>query len=142
MACAMTNQIVVVVAVALLAADSRVLMQRRRLGRQHGGLWEFPGGKVEPGENPRLAAIREIDEELSIRLRAEDLSPVGFAMPAADEAPGPVILLFSCARWEGEPACLDAEEIGWVPCDSLSVLAMPPLDYPLAEALLRVVAPR
>ena len=129
-----------VVAVALLGADGRVLMQRRRAERQHGGLWEFPGGKVEPGESLTAAATREIAEELGVHLRAEALEPVGFASPAAPDSVGPVILLYACTQWDGEPVCLDAEEIGWFASDALPALAMPPLDYPLAQALQRMLA--
>ena len=129
-----------VVAVALIGPDGRVLMQRRRLGRQHGGLWEFPGGKVEPGETLPSAAAREIAEELGVTLGAEMLEPVGFAVCTAVDAAGPVILLFACTAWQGEPVCLDGEEIGWFAPEEVPTLAMPPLDYPLADALLRMHA--
>ena len=130
----------VVVAVALMGADGRVLMQRRRLTRQHGGMWEFPGGKVEAGESLTAAACREISEELGVTLRPEALEPVGFAAPSGLESYGPVILLFSCDQWAGDAACLDAEEIGWFAPKDVPALNMPPLDYPLARALLRTVA--
>jgi 8-oxo-dGTP diphosphatase len=136
------------VAVALVAADRRVLMQRRRLDRAHGGLWEFPGGKIEAGESPELAASREIREELGVELDQSALHAVSFAsasairpMPAlALQAPpvprqSQVILLYACRLWQGEPSCLDAEEIAWFALDRLEQLAMPPLDYPLARAL-------
>ena len=129
-----------VVAVALMRADGQVLMQRRRLGRQHGGLWEFPGGKLEVGETVVMAAVREISEELGLHLLAENLLPVGFAAPHAPHAPGPVILLYACGQWQGEPQCLDGEEFGWFCPDTLADLAMPPLDYPLAQALRRYLA--
>ena len=129
-----------VVAVALMRGDGRVLMQRRRLGRQHGGLWEFPGGKVEAGESLTQAAAREIAEELGVAVLPEALAPVGFAVNRTTDSPGPVILLFACEKWSGDPSCLDAEEIGWFPPDALADLAMPPLDYPLAQALLGMVS--
>lgn len=137
----MTEKLMLVVAVALIGADGRVLMQRRRLGRAHGGLWEFPGGKIEPGETAEGAAAREIAEELGLVIRAESLRPVGFASepaPRDDGQRAPLILLFRCADWAGEPLCLDAEEIAWVAPEALAALAMPPLDYPLARALLRM----
>jgi len=127
-----------VVAVALIRPDGQVLMQKRRRGAEHSGLWEFPGGKVECGETPESALIREIDEELGIRLDVAALAPVGFAsdpaQPPAARQPH-VILLYSCRHWHGEPACLDAEAIGWFALDALKQLAMPPLDIPLAAAL-------
>jgi 8-oxo-dGTP diphosphatase len=128
-----------VVAVALVGVDGSVLMQRRRLGRAHGGLWEFPGGKIEPGEIAEEAAVREIAEELGLAIRASSLRPVGFASdPGVAGKPSPLILLFRCDDWAGEPQCLDAEEIAWVAPQALAGLAMPPLDYPLARALLRM----
>jgi 8-oxo-dGTP diphosphatase len=129
---------VLVVAVALIGRDGRILLQRRRLTAEHGGLWEFPGGKVEPGETPQIAALREIEEELGVLLDLPALTPLFFASDA--EAPSPpgrayVILLYTCRAWQGVPECRDGEEIGWFTPDELPALAMPPLDYPLAAAL-------
>jgi len=134
----MADEIMLVVAVALIGKDGRVLMQRRALSRAHGGLWEFPGGKVEPGETAHGAAVREIAEELGVVLGVEALEPVSFAghpLPGADGTAAPLILLFACRQWLGEPRCLDGEEIGWFAPENISALAMPPLDYPLALAL-------
>lgn len=128
-----------VVAAALIAGDGRVLMQRRRLTSEHGGLWEFPGGKLEPGESPESALVREIDEELGIALDRDALVPLAFASGPVGEAagrPALVILLYSCRDWAGAPACHDGEEIRWFALDALTGLAMPPLDYPLAKALI------
>lgn len=125
-----------VAAAALIAEDGRVLMQRRRLAAEHGGLWEFPGGKLEPGESPESALLREIDEELGIALDRGALAPLAFASGGegpAEARPGLVILLYSCRDWRGEPQCREGEEIRWVAPDAL---AMPPLDYPLARALV------
>jgi len=131
-----------VVAVALLRGDGQVLMQKRPAHREHGGLWEFPGGKVEPGETPKAALIREITEELGLTLAAEALTPLGFA---ADEAPPAgttrrpvVILLYTCRTWQGEPTCLDAEALGWFAPDALASLPMPPLDIPLAAMMKKL----
>ena len=133
-------KLVPVVAVALIGADGRVLMQRRRLSRAHGGLWEFPGGKVEEGETLEQAVAREMAEELAVEIAPGALIPVGFAsdpaQPPAPRAPH-VILLYLCRQWAGDPQCLDAEAIDWVAPDALRDLAMPPLDYPLAAALVR-----
>lgn len=139
--------IVWVVAVALVAPDRRVLMQRRRLDRAHGGLWEFPGGKIEAGEAPEAAAAREMFEELGVDLDPAALQAVSFASDSATAptpgSPSPraphVILLYACRRWQGEPTCLDAEQIGWFAPDQLEQLAMPPLDYPLARALQKAI---
>ncbi len=128
-----------VVAVALIARDGRVLMQRRRLDRAHGGLWEFPGGKIEADEAPEFAACREIREELGVDLDISALQAVSFAADAPTLHQRHIILLYSCRRWAGEPACLDAQEIAWVAPERLEQLAMPPLDYPLARALKKVI---
>ncbi len=121
-----------VVAVALVAQSGQVLMQQRRLGGAHGGLWEFPGGKVEPDETPADALIREIAEELGIALDSAALTPLTFA---TDPGQPHVILLYTCRCWSGEPQCLEGEAIGWFAPDALLQLAMPPLDIPLAQAV-------
>jgi len=134
-----TPTFIPVVAAALLRDDGRVLMQRRSLASAHGGLWEFPGGKVEAGESPESALLREIEEELGITLDHTALSALSFAsdptLPPAPRAPH-VILLYTCTRWSGEPHCHVGEEIGWFLPGELSSLSMPPLDYPLAHALI------
>lgn len=123
------------VAAALLAGDGKICMQQRPHDKDHGGLWEFPGGKVEPGETPRAALVREIGEELGVRLDADSLCPAGFA-----ESGGLVILLYLVRSWQGEPACLEGEAIGWFQPARIAALAMPPLDYPLAEQLGQLLA--
>lgn len=129
-----------VVAAALIDGSGRVLMQRRRLESAHGGLWEFPGGKLERGESPESALLREIDEELGIALDPAALEPLTFAsdptLPPEPRAPH-VILLYTCRRWIGEPRAGAGEAIAWfTPADTLA-LDMPPLDVPLAKAWLR-----
>jgi 8-oxo-dGTP diphosphatase len=130
-----------VVAVALIAQDRRVLLQRRREDREFGGLWEFPGGKIEAGESPESALLREVAEELGIALDPVALAPLSFAsdprLPPVPRQPH-VILLYTCRSWTGEPRCLDASALGWFAPAELRQLPMPPLDVPLAEALLRV----
>lgn len=121
-----------VVAVALIDQENRVLMQRRKLGGAHGGLWEFPGGKVERMETAEAALLREIEEELGIRLDSTALAPLTFATRAGDPY---ALLLYSCRAWHGEVACLDGEEIAWFASGALATLAMPPLDVPLAKAV-------
>lgn len=125
--------LMLVVAAALIDAQGRVLMARRPAGKQHAGLWEFPGGKVEAEETPRAALARELREELGIDVDPDLLSPVAFS-----ESPGErhlVLLLFRCRSWRGEAQALDAAEIRWVAADALAALDMPPADRPLAAAL-------
>lgn len=124
--------LVPVVAAALIAPDGRVLMQRRRSGAQHGGLWEFPGGKVEAGEGLEQSLCRELEEELGIAVSPAALTPLSFAATPGEPV---LLLLFLCRSWQGEPQCLDGEEIGWFDPAALDELAMPPLDVPLARAV-------
>lgn len=130
-----------VAAVALLDRADLVLMQKRRAESVHGGLWEFPGGKVESGETPQETAIREISEELGLELDAGGLEPLSFASGAAAEPQtgGLVILLYTCRRWSGQPMCHGADAIAWYRPRELAGLQMPPLDYPLAERLTSMV---
>lgn len=129
-----------VVALALLDHAGRVLMQRRPASRAHGGLWEFPGGKVEPGEGPAAALVREIAEELGITIAEADLTPLTFAASPGDGVTRPlVLLLFTCLRWQGKPAPEPGAELQWLHPDALQALSMPPLDVPLSEALARQV---
>jgi 8-oxo-dGTP diphosphatase len=130
--------IVPVVAVALLGESGRVLLQQRRSGRAHGGLWEFPGGKVEPGESLESALLREIAEELAIVLEPAALTPLSFA--AAADNPH-VVLLYTCRTWAGEPQCLDAAELGWFSAAEFAALPLVPLDVPLARAVRAVLEP-
>ncbi len=125
-----------VVALALIDPDGQVLLQRRPEDRAHGGLWEFPGGKVEPGEAPDEALVREIAEELGITLCVTNLVPLTFAASPPD-APGRpiVLLLYTCRSWEGEPAPEPGAALQWVNAEAFRALAMPPLDVPLAAAL-------
>jgi 8-oxo-dGTP diphosphatase len=137
------STVLLVVAVALLDENGRVLMQRRRLGGVHGGLWEFPGGKLEPDESPESAIRREIEEELGILLDQAALEPLAFASGSAtppESHPGLVILLYICRRWQGEPHCREGEEIRWFAPEVVADLDMPPLDYPLARALVSAPA--
>ena len=139
--------LVPVVALALIDDAGRVLLQQRRQGGAHGGLWEFPGGKIKPAETPEMALVREIDEELGITIDAGKLAALAFASDPA-QPPGPrepyVILLYTCRSWIGDAQCLAGESIRWFSAKELADMAgqagaMPPLDVPLAQALLRVI---
>lgn len=124
-----------VVAAALIDAAGWVCLQQRPRHKQHAGLWEFPGGKVEPGEHPAEALCREIAEELGSVIAPADLSPCGFAADGSV-----VILLYLCRAWQGEIQCLEAEAVAWFAPADIPALPMPPLDYPLAEQLARVLS--
>lgn len=133
--------LVLVVAAALVASDGRVCLQRRPEGKAHGGLWEFPGGKVEPGESPEAALVRELAEELGITLDPASLVPCGFAAgPGAGEGQGLVILLYACRCWQGTPDALEGGAVAWFAPTALDRQPMPPLDYTLARQLCNLVA--
>jgi 8-oxo-dGTP diphosphatase len=121
-----------VVAAALVDAQGRVLMQQRPQRREHGGLWEFPGGKIEPGEGPAAALIRELHEELAIVVAPEACVPLGFAATEAQgSARSVVLLLYGCRDWRGQPVSQEGAAWAWCDAASLALLAMPPLDVPL-----------
>ena len=131
------------VCVALLDTDGRVLLQRRRSDSRHGGLWEFPGGKIEPGESHESALVREIAEELGIVVAGDDLQAEGESAGKAEGRHGdpPLVLyLYSCIRWRGEPRCLDGEAIGWFAPHEAAALAVPPLDRPFVERLSSIIS--
>ena len=131
---------VLVPAAALIDANGRVLVQRRPPGKHHAGLWEFPGGKAEPGEDLRAALSRELLEELDVRVEPADAHPLTFA---ADEGERPLLLLlYEVRRWSGTPQPLAASELRWLAPRALRDLPMPPLDRPLAAALERWVEAR
>jgi 8-oxo-dGTP diphosphatase len=128
--------VLTVVALALIDEAGLVLMQRRPAHRTHGGLWEFPGGKVEPGEGTRAALVREIEEELGLTLAADALVPVSFAAREGSEGEPPlVLLLYACRAWQGTPVCEAGAGLLWTSPDDIAARAMPPLDVPLAAAL-------
>ena len=124
----------IVAAAALVDADGRVLLQKRAAGRQMAGLWEFPGGKVEPGETPEAALARELREELGIETEQACLAPAAFASaPLGDRHL--LLLLFICRKWRGNPVPLDAEALRWVRPNQMFGLDMPPADIPLIGLL-------
>lgn len=134
----MTHRWIPVVAAALHRPDGRWLMHRRPPGKHHAGLWEFPGGKVEPDEIPVESLVRELAEELGIRCLPEACVPACFAQSEADEgARALVILLYTVSTWEGEPEALEGGAVGWFTADDVLALPKPPLDILLAERLLQ-----
>ena len=124
-----------VVAAALTDAAGRVLLQQRAPGRAMAGLWEFPGGKVDDGELPEAALVRELNEELGIEANPADLAPACFASAPLGER-HMILLLYLCRRWQGEPRPLDAVALRWERPAAMRALAMPPADTPLVDLLL------
>jgi 8-oxo-dGTP diphosphatase len=127
-----------VVAAALLDGERRILLQQRAKGRAMAGLWEFPGGKVEEGELPEAALVRELEEELGIEVEVGALSPAAFAS-ADNGGRHMLLLLYLCREWRGEPRPLDAAELKWVRPHEMSALPMPPADEPLIPLLDRLL---
>ncbi|MGO9545499.1 MAG: (deoxy)nucleoside triphosphate pyrophosphohydrolase [Rhodomicrobium sp.] len=126
--------IVTVVAVALIDADGRVLLAQRPAHKDHGGLWEFPGGKIHAGETPEAALIRELKEELGIEVSTRCLAPLTFA--SHSYASFHLLMpLYACRKWQGEPEPLEGQTLAWVRKDRLSAYAMPPADGPLVPIL-------
>jgi len=123
-----------VVACALVDADDRVLLARRPEGKAMAGLWEFPGGKVQPGETPEAALIRELKEELGIDVAEACLAPFTFASHAY-EGFHLLMPLYVCRRWKGQPAALEHRELAWVRPNRMAAYAMPPADVPLVAML-------
>lgn len=123
-------QIVLVTAVALVDADGRVLLAQRPEGKSLAGLWEFPGGKVEPGETPEAALIRELHEELGIDTHASCLAPLTFASHSYDDF-HLLMPLFICRRWKGIAQPREGQRLAWVRSQDLRSYEMPPADVPL-----------
>jgi 8-oxo-dGTP diphosphatase len=126
--------LVLVVACALVDTDGRVLICKRPEGKALAGLWEFPGGKVEPGEGPEAALIREMDEELGITITASCLAPFVFASHSY-EGFHLLMPLYLCRRWEGVVVAKEHAALAWVKPNALSTYAMPPADAPLVAYL-------
>ena len=123
-----------VTAVALIDADGRVLLAKRPEGKTLAGLWEFPGGKVEEGERPEDALIRELKEELGINVELSCLAPLTFASHAYPDF-YLLMPLYVCRRWKGIPQALEGQELKWVRAKELRSLPMPPADLPLIPHL-------
>lgn len=124
-----------VVAVALVDADGRVLLQQRPEGKSMAGLWEFPGGKIEPGESPEAALVRELAEELGIDVAAACLAPATFASATTDDERHLLLLLYVCRKWTGVPRSLEGGALRWERPAAMFALPMPPADLPLIGLL-------
>ena len=127
-------RLLLVVACALIDADKRVLIARRPPGKAMAGLWEFPGGKVEPGESPEDAIIREMAEELRVSITKPCLAPLTFASHPYDDF-HLLMPLFICRRWQGTPQADEGQELKWVRANRLREFPMPPADAPLISHL-------
>ena len=129
-----TPTLLFVVAAALTNEHGEILLQKRPLEAQMGGLWEFPGGKVDGDESPENALVRELEEELGIIVDAADVIAETFASePLGDRHL--LLLLYRCRRWTGIPTPIFASEIRWVSPQDMADLPMPPADYPLVRKL-------
>ena len=127
-------KIVLVSAVALIDVDGRVLLAQRPEGKSMAGLWEFPGGKVESGETPEAALIRELREELGIDTSASCLAPLAFASHSYDDF-HLLMPLFACRRWKGSVIPLEGQRLAWVRAKDFKSYPMPPADEPLIPIL-------
>jgi len=132
------KRLVLVVAVALVDADGRVLVARRPEGKAMEGLWEFPGGKVQGGETPEVALIRELREELGIDTETSCLAPLTFASHAYDDF-HLLMPLYVCRVWRGTPTAHEAQALRWVRPGQLFDLAMPAADAPLIAPLVELL---
>ncbi|MBJ3761588.1 (deoxy)nucleoside triphosphate pyrophosphohydrolase [Maribius pontilimi] len=125
---------VLVSAVALIDVDGRVLLAQRPPGKSMAGLWEFPGGKVEPGETPEAALIRELHEELGIDTWQSCLAPLTFASHGYDDF-HLIMPLFACRKWDGQPRAREGQTLKWVRPHDMRDFPMPPADLPLIPIL-------
>ena len=125
---------ILVVAVALIDKDGRILLAQRPPNKSMAGLWEFPGGKVEDGGNPEDALIRELNEELGIDTWGSCLAPLSFASHSYEEF-HLLMPLFACRKWTGTPMAIEGQVLKWVSKNDLKNYAMPPADIPLIAAI-------
>jgi 8-oxo-dGTP diphosphatase len=129
-----SSRLLLVVACALVDADRRVLIAQRPEGKAMAGLWEFPGGKIEPGETPESALIRELQEELGIETKEACLAPLSFVSHAY-ESFHLLMPLYVCRKWQGTPVAKEHQALKWVKPVALRDYPMPPADEPLIAPL-------
>jgi 8-oxo-dGTP diphosphatase len=127
-------KVVLVAAVALIDKDGRVLLAQRPPGKSMAGLWEFPGGKVEVGETPEVALVRELEEELGINTWESCLAPLTFASHSYDDF-HLLMPLFACRKWQGIPSAREGQMLKWVYPKALRDYPMPAADIPLIPIL-------
>jgi len=130
--------LLLVSACALLDADNRVLLAQRPEGKSMAGLWEFPGGKIETGETPEEALIRELEEELGVKTWESCLAPLSFASYAYEKF-HLLMPLFVCRKWEGTPSPRENQQLKWVRGNKLRAYPMPPADDPFIPALMDIL---
>ncbi|MBG0808810.1 8-oxo-dGTP diphosphatase MutT [Methylosinus sp. H3A] len=130
--------LLLVVAAALVDTEGRVLIAQRPPGKQLAGLWEFPGGKLDPGEWPEQALVRELAEELGIEVETADLAPLTFASHAY-EAFHLLMPLYLCRSWRGEPRAREGQTLAWRRPSALDAEQMPPADAPLIAPLVALL---
>ncbi|MBO3762361.1 8-oxo-dGTP diphosphatase MutT [Ciceribacter sp. L1K22] len=128
------RKILLVAACALVDSDGRILLSQRPEGKALAGLWEFPGGKVEPGETPEETLVRELDEELGIQTKVPCLAPLTFASHTYDDF-HLLMPLYICRRYEGIPHGREGQAVKWVRANALRDYPMPPADEPLIPFL-------
>jgi 8-oxo-dGTP diphosphatase len=127
--------LLLVAACALIDSDGRVLIAQRPEGKAFAGAWEFPGGKVEPGEYPEAAVVRELREELGVEPCERCLQPFAFASHPMEDGRHLLMPLYVCRKWDGFPDPKEGQEIAWVKPHDLSRYALLPADIPLAAEL-------
>lgn len=129
------TKLLLVVACALVDPDGRVLLAQRPEGKALAGLWEFPGGKLEPGERPETALIRELAEELGIDVKSACLAPLTFASHAYEDK-HLLMPLYVCRRWSGQVQGREGQALAWVKPNKMREYPMPPADLPLIAPLI------
>jgi 8-oxo-dGTP diphosphatase len=132
------RRLVLVAAAALIDAQGRVLIARRPEGKAMAGLWEFPGGKLEPGESPEACVVRELKEELDVDVVEDTLQPLAFASHAYEDI-HVLLPLFMTKMWKGEPKALEHSALAWAKPAELTNFAMPAADAPLVKRLIEAM---
>lgn len=133
-----SHSLLLVVACALIDSDNRVLVTKRPDNKSMPGMWEFPGGKIEMGETPEQALIRELEEELGIKTFATCLAPLNFTSHAYDDF-HLLMPLYICRKWEGTMQMRENQKMKWVRAHALNELEMPPADKPMIYSLIDIL---
>jgi 8-oxo-dGTP diphosphatase len=130
-------RLLLVAAAVLLDGEGRVLLAQRPHGKSLAGLWEFPGGKIEAGERPEAALVRELHEELGIEVATKDLSPIAFASHAYEDF-HLLMPVWATRNWRGTPQSKEGQALAWADVEALDIYPMPPADIPLIDTLKRL----